>query len=236
MVSIGAAGTITTSVTDGTEDNVQTVTVQTPNGLPGVPVSSGGNYTDAAGQQWICDEIDLARGKYVQRVGTYTTGASATWNKNGGDKHIGTKNLHMYISVPGVSRTARGIICDRLDSDRSAGLYNETVSNVCQPMNGQRTVVIDVDVTKWPDIDAWRAWAADNPLTFKYILETPVETDLTAEEIAAYAALRTNKPNTTVFNDAGAHMQVEYVADTKIYTDNKFAELNNAILALGANV
>ena len=46
----------------------QSLTLATPNGLPGVPVSKDGNYTDADGQQWICDEIDLGRGKYVQRV------------------------------------------------------------------------------------------------------------------------------------------------------------------------
>lgn len=48
---------------------VQSLTLKTPNGLPGIPVSSGGNYTDSTGQQWICDEIDLERGKYVKRVG-----------------------------------------------------------------------------------------------------------------------------------------------------------------------
>ena len=46
----------------------QTLTYPTPNGLPGIPVESGGNYTDVDGQQWICDEVDFGRGKYVQRV------------------------------------------------------------------------------------------------------------------------------------------------------------------------
>ena len=46
----------------------QTLTYASPNGLPGIPVESGGNYTDAEGQQWICDEVDFGRGKYVQRV------------------------------------------------------------------------------------------------------------------------------------------------------------------------
>ena len=45
----------------------QSLTLATPNGLPGIPVTKDGNYTDADGQQWICDEIDLGRGKYVQR-------------------------------------------------------------------------------------------------------------------------------------------------------------------------
>ena len=46
----------------------QSLTLATPNGLPGIPVKIGGNYTDSKGQKYICDEIDLGRGKYVQRV------------------------------------------------------------------------------------------------------------------------------------------------------------------------
>ena len=46
----------------------QTLTLSAPNGLPGIPVASGGNYTDENGRQWICDEVDLGRGVYVQRV------------------------------------------------------------------------------------------------------------------------------------------------------------------------
>ena len=46
----------------------QLLTLPTPNGLPGIPVASGGNYTDPHGQQWVCDEVDLERGVKVQRV------------------------------------------------------------------------------------------------------------------------------------------------------------------------
>lgn len=46
----------------------QLLALSTPNGLPGIPVTSGGNYTDQTGQQWVCDEIDLERGVMVQRV------------------------------------------------------------------------------------------------------------------------------------------------------------------------
>lgn len=48
----------------------QLLTLPTPNGLSGVPVTSGGNYTDQSGQQWVCDEVDLARGVKVQRIDT----------------------------------------------------------------------------------------------------------------------------------------------------------------------
>lgn len=46
----------------------QLLTLPTPNGLSGIPVTSGGNYTDQNGQQWICDEVDLEREVMVQRV------------------------------------------------------------------------------------------------------------------------------------------------------------------------
>ena len=46
----------------------QLLTLPTPNGLPGIPVTSGGNYTDQNGQQWVCDEVDLEREVRVQRV------------------------------------------------------------------------------------------------------------------------------------------------------------------------
>lgn len=48
----------------------QILTLPTPNGLPGIPVNSGGNYTDQSDQQWVCDEVDLARGVKVQRIDT----------------------------------------------------------------------------------------------------------------------------------------------------------------------
>lgn len=46
----------------------QLLTLPTPTGLPGIPVTSGGNYTDPQGRQWVCDEVDLERGAKVQRI------------------------------------------------------------------------------------------------------------------------------------------------------------------------
>lgn len=57
-----------TEATDYEPYHEQTLTLQTPNGLPGIPVTSGSNYTDPTGQQWVCDEMDFARGVRVQRI------------------------------------------------------------------------------------------------------------------------------------------------------------------------
>lgn len=67
IVSAGNGGTITVTIGDGADER-QTIALQTPNGLRGIPVTSGGNYTDPSGQQWVCDEVDLERGVRVQRV------------------------------------------------------------------------------------------------------------------------------------------------------------------------
>ena len=67
IVSAGDGGTILVTVGDGA-DGQQTIALQTPNGLHGIPVTSGGNYTDPSRQQWVCDEVDLERGVRVQRV------------------------------------------------------------------------------------------------------------------------------------------------------------------------
>lgn len=61
----------------------QSVHLSTPNGLAGLKVSSGGNYTDESGQQWICDEIvrnERGTGKRIQRIGIIESYASETIN------------------------------------------------------------------------------------------------------------------------------------------------------------
>ena len=66
--SAGDDGNLSVIVKNPDNEQMQSVSFSTPNGLPGIPVTSGGNYTDENGQQWICDEVDFGRGVYVQRV------------------------------------------------------------------------------------------------------------------------------------------------------------------------
>ena len=77
IVSAGDGGTITVTIGDGADER-QTIALQTPNGLPGIPVTSGGNYTDPSGQRWVCDEVDLERGVKVQRVDKATFDSTKT--------------------------------------------------------------------------------------------------------------------------------------------------------------
>lgn len=80
-------------------------------------------------------------------------------------------------------------------------------------------------------VDALKTYLRDNPITVVGLLKEPIITELSSEEVQKILALHTNKPNTTIWNNQNADMQITYIADTKSYIDNKFKELSDAIVA-----
>ena len=80
-------------------------------------------------------------------------------------------------------------------------------------------------------VDALKTYLRNNPISVVGLLKEPIVTELSSEEVQKILALHTNKPNTTIWNDQDAEMQVTYVADTKNYIDKKFKELSDAIVA-----
>lgn len=79
------------------------------------------------------------------------------------------------------------------------------------------------------DKNSMKQWLIDNKVKILFQLEEPIVNELSSEEVQKILALHTNKPNTTIWNDQDAEMQVTYVADTKKYIDDKFEELSEAI-------
>lgn len=241
IVSAGESGTINVSISDSGSQS-QSLTLATPNGLPGIPVTKDGNYTDADGQQWVCDEIDLERGKYVQRVAEKEV-SEITWSGAGAWGNTDDyKTLAFYAYIDGSN------INEDWDAVKNYGIcnYATITSNVFNnsiigftlgdyiAFRVLRSLLPDWDENN-PSNDPWVNWLkarkeAGNPVIVRYALKTPIERDLTPEEITAYKALRTYGPTTVITNDAGAGMEVTYVADTKTYIDNKFAALNKAVL------
>lgn len=208
IVSAGESGTINVSISDSGSQS-QSLTLATPNGLPGVSVSKDGNYTDADGQQWVCDEIDLERGKYVQRV--VIENISGGWElKPSSD--ISGRFLQSRLTNT-FQTAAKTAVCN-IASFTSWGL----------PVNDKyafalNTKVIYFSPPKGAEITAEELNAKLNSLSFPVVfvgeLATPIERDLTPEEIAAYKALRTYGPTTVVSNDAGAGMEITYRKDKK---------------------
>ena len=204
----------------------QTITVNGP--LRAVPVSNEvfATYTDSKGKKWSADVIDLGRGVRIQRVGVFTFSKVTEHDSTGLLFTLSTN------SVKFKSYENTDIICDsyvvRTLNDCRASDYG-----VCQ--YGQGLYFRNKDLAT---LDAANAHLAKNPITILAELETPIEKPLTSVEIEAYKSLHTNRLNTTVINDSGAHLSMEYVADTKTYLDKMIvgspARLTNVTLKSSA--
>ena len=215
--------------------NGQTLTASTPNGLPGIPVTSGGNYTDENGQQWVCDEIDFARGVRITRLAELVfDGVSNNrriYSTDPTQLEAAKTSIYAYINYAYILPNAKS---------NSKILSNYSGVNLTSAISISRTKAY-LGLPEGQELTTSQVVAAFNtklkelydggaPVCVLYQRTTPIETALTAEELAAYAAMHTNKPNTTVYNDAGAGMKLQYVADTKLYIDNKFNELATALV------
>lgn len=191
----------------------QSLTLATPNGLPGVPVDKDGNYTDQNGQQWVCDEIDLGRGKYVQRVGKYVFDGTEPMSDN-------------WLPTIVVNMRSDGLAGLRIDGGLLSNYGNVTFSNNTGKTFGFNSA--KWGVSNGSELKELLKTKSDSgsPVITQYILATPIERDFTPEELAAYEALHTNYPTTVITNDAGAHMEAIYVADTGTYIRNMESRLN----------
>lgn len=223
LVSIGSSGSITVSVTG---EDARSVTIATPNGLPGIPVNSGGNYTDANGQQWVCDEIDFARGVYVHYTEKEVVSGTPSFveSTDVAGRYLWRSCLK-HKSVSGDFRCLANFArwnswghptigeCVFTASDTHL-FYSHNEDTTADSVNSLFTNMI----------------ASDVPPIIIYRLATPIETPLSEAELAAYASLHTYRGSTTVSNDAGAWMDLEYVMDAKKYIDSLLAGVSSAAI------
>ena len=176
----------------------QLLTLPTPNGLPGIPVTSGGNYTDPQGQQWVCDEVDLERGVKVQRVNAVDLSACAII---GTTTLAVTKRLAIRLPLKAKDYTVKAL-CNRLPY-----LVSFTSD----------TLHFYVDAN---NVNVFIPIGAKNPEEGEYILfyvlDAPIVTPLTPAEIAAYKALTAYGPDTVVQASDNAGVKLVYQRDVNI--------------------
>lgn len=198
----------------------QSFSIPTPNGLLGLPVDSGGNYTDSNGQQWVCDEMDFKRGKYVQRIKKVVFNGSEDWNL----QSISQKGFaNFYVRNLSGIRAKSNVLSNQFRNQTT--LISETTE---EGIANLTTLYVRIDKTKADNANKFKEILKTNNLEICYQLATPIETDIPEETMTAYRKLYTNFPSTVIQNDSGAGMEVEYVADTKSYIDNKLKELVQA--------
>ena len=185
----------------------QTLTLPTPNGLPGVPVTSGGNYTDQSGQQWVCDEVDLERGVKVQRV---TTVDLSTCTSVGTVELAVTKRITLWLPFKCLDTNMKAL-CNKLQ-------------HVVSFIKDSPHFYIDATRADVSIAQVFIPIGAKNPEEGEYILfyalATPIETPLTPDELAAYKALTTYAPNTVVQASDGAGLKLDYQRDVNIVIKN----------------
>lgn len=207
----------------------ETLNLITPTGLPGIPVDSDGNYTDENGQQWVCDEVDFERGVYAQRIwtGEFDGSDDEWWTRYDTSEYQGF-SAHL---LPETMYRRNGFA-------NYYAVENRNLSSTEALWLGVGNTRIYVHNSRFYDAELgdkglsnFKAYLAEHPLIVVTYLDAPIETPLTADQIAAYKSLTTHKTTTLISNDAGAGMEVTYVADPKTYIDNKFAELSQAIVA-----
>lgn len=186
----------------------QTLIIPTPNGLPGVPTIDNGNYTDASGQQWLCDEVDLKRGVYVQNVAFAEFGKGITsLTKNSG---VSSKNIvsAYFFSIPRKRAKTRHTImsnCLRFVANVSSGNPAYVISNESQT----EAMYVSIPAELYENDDQMLNLLAEKKVKILYATY-PTERPLSTEELEKYRSLRTYSPTTTVINDAGAGMSVGY--------------------------
>ena len=195
--SAGDGGSVVVTLSDG-NGKTQTLTLPTPNGLPGIPVTSGGNYTDPQGQQWVCDEVDLKRGGKVQRANAVDL---STCRVTAITKLTVVKRLSIRLSLYGRDYKTEAL-CNKspfiVSFDKDVPHFYVDKTNV--------QIFIPIDA-KPPE---------EGEYILFYALATPIETPLTPDEIAAYKALVAYGPDTVVRASDGAGIKLDYQRDVNI--------------------
>ena len=166
--------------------------IQLPITLNAIPVSSGGNYTDQSGQQWICDEVDLERGVLVQRTRTMvfsdSSGFAVEQTENGIRFQYTVKNLKRTDTQTADANA----FCSALVLGNAGGTW---ITSDVFTINDMSLYVRFKNITS---LDELRQYLQQTPMSLTAILVTPIETPLTSVEIADFNAFITYYPVTNI--------------------------------------
>lgn len=204
----------------------QTLNITIPEqGFYGIPVSSGGNYTDSSGQQWVCDEFDFANKKFIKRIGRekFSGSENEEWVLNAAAEN----KTRFYINLAnGKIEAGSKCLCNRL-------IYRISgESGSCFTSSSRFYIDVEPSINT---VALLKDYLNTHPLDVIYLLEAPVEYNLTDEQVEQYKKLRSYYGTTYIDNDAvpACNMTAELVVDTKMYIDSKFTTLAGQILEMG---
>ena len=186
----------------------QTLILTTPNGLPGIPLSDENTdmditptYVDKDGKRWVCDEIDLKRGKYVQRVKEINPADYDNWILDNATDPI---RFNLFKIPDTINERKRFEI---LSNRFVFGSNNVHKVGISFTYGDKIYFYLPSTVTT---VEQAKQWFIDNLTTLMYMLGEPIERDLTPEEIASYKSVHTYATNTTITSEPNVSMNVIY--------------------------
>lgn len=224
--------------------------------LNGIPATRDGNYTDANGQQWVCDIKDYEHGKNVQSVGMHVFDGTETFSMSlsttGGGKYF-LWNTDKDIKLVKNGEIKTNYFCSHLreytsnylwanDTDGFSGAISSAPIRLRLSSLGIETVAeLKAKLKEWHD--------NGNPMALVYAKSVPIESDISDKEMLAAIALKSFNAVTHLFTNSDVQMiiDVEYgtskvggyaLESWNTAKSNKIniKLLNNAILSLGGNV
>lgn len=226
IVSAGDGGSVAVTLSDG-NGKTQTITLPTPNGLLGIPVTSGGNYTDENRQQWVCDEVDLARGVKVQRVKVKELSPDDTWAYRKTNR--GNNNFQLRIYNANASAIRKPCFCNILRY--TGNVWDDIPQNLPKIYTNDQEITISFPPnSEYSSLEVFKQLLTNVKSVIYYTLATPIETPLNPAEIAAYKALTAYAPGTVVQAADGAGLKMGYQRDVNIVIKN----LEDAIASMTA--
>ena len=195
----------------------QLLILPTPNGLPGIPVTSGGNYTDENRQQWVCDEVDLERGVKVQRVKVKELNPGDKWSYQ--KLASGNNNFQVRMFNADMAKNSVRSICNILPFKNV--IWNDSIQNLPKIYaNNQEITASFPPSSEYSSLEAFKQLLTNVKSVIYYALAAPIETPLTPAEIAAYKALTAYAPDTVVQASDGAGIKLCYQRDVNLVVKN----------------
>ena len=185
------------------------------NALPlcGIPVDSGGNYTDNNGQQWVCDYVDFARGVKVQRI----IGGRMYGTTNGWKWYLRDNSTEYYASEHPYISLFKNVLDTKAISNAflSGAHWNSNNKNKIGVSNSSEAYVF-VGASTFASLSELTSYLDSNEVYVYSELATPIETPLTEAELQAYRQLQTFDGVTNISNSDNADMDVKYCTDKSL--------------------
>ena len=208
---------------DFIKPETQALNTLTSNSLFGIPVNSGGVYTDKNGQQWIADYRDWGRGLDIQMIGKVIFDKTSTWVKQV-DSTYKYKRFITTISGSVADKIRTPLLCNK-------GHFNSISDDAYIVFNYNSKIYFNVGIDS--NIETVEQFMdeiiGDDGMEVYYILANPIETPIPTEDLVAFNSLHTYYPTTIIYNNEDCWMELKYVADTEKYIAQNYVPKNTYI-------